>query len=151
MEQKPIALAADHGGYLLKEAAMKHFDELGIPYTDYGCNGPASVNYPEYAEKVCTAIQNGKSDKGILFCGTGIGMSMVANKHRGIRAACCSDTFSARCTRQHNDANVLCMGGRVVGEGLALDMIDLFLNTSFEGGRHTQRLNMYPDAQDKNN
>ena len=146
MTNKPIALGADHGGYLLKEAAMKHFDKLGIAYVDYGCNGPESVNYPDYAKKVCAAIQSGESEMGLLFCGTGIGISMVANKHRGIRAACCSDTFSARATRQHNDANVLCMGDRVVGEGLALDMIDLFLNTEFEGGRHSERLALYPDA-----
>ena len=147
ISQKPIALAADHGGYLLKAAAMKHFDSLGIAYVDYGCNGPESVNYPDYAKKVCKAIQEEESDLGILFCGTGIGMSMVANKHRGIRAACCSDTFSAKLTRMHNNANILCMGGRVVGEGLALDMIDLFINTDFEGGRHALRLEMYKDIQ----
>ena len=96
----------------------------------------------DYADKVCRAIQSGKCYRGILICGTGIGMSMAANKHAGIRAACCSDTFSARMTRAHNDANILCLGGRVVGFGLAVDMVELFLNTEFEGGRHQVRVDM---------
>ena len=131
-----IALACDHGGYELKEATKKYLESKGIEYVDFGCNGE-SVNYPEYAHKLCVSIQD-----GILFCGTGIGISIAANKHKGIRAACCSDTFSARMTRMHNDANVLCMGGRVVGPGLALDMVELFLNTEFEGGRHQTRVDM---------
>ncbi len=139
---KPIALACDHGGYLLKEEIKKHLDTLGVPYEDYGTDSEASVDYPIYAKKVCEAITSGKSERGILVCGTGIGMSIAANKHKGIRAACCSDTFSARFTRMHNDANVLCLGARVLGTGLALDIVDLYLNTAFEGGRHQKRVAM---------
>lgn len=142
MEKKPIALASDHAGYPLKEELKKHFDKIGVEYVDYGTYGLESVNYPEYAHKLCVAIQTGECTLGILVCGTGIGMSMAANKHKGIRAAACSDTFSARFTRMHNDANVLCMGARVVGAGLAEDMADLFLTTEFEGGRHQKRVDM---------
>lgn len=141
MNNKVLALACDHGGYELKEAAKKHLAERGIEFIDFGCNGE-SVNYPDYAHKLCESIQKGECYRGILFCGTGIGMSMAANKHAGIRAAVCSDTFSARMTRMHNDANVLCLGGRVVGFGLGLDMIDLFIDTEFEGGRHQTRVDM---------
>lgn len=141
MSNKVLALACDHGGYELKEAAKKHLEERGIEFIDFGCNGE-SVNYPDYAHKLCESIQKGECYRGILFCGTGIGMSMAANKHAGIRAAVCSDTFSARMTRMHNDANVLCLGGRVVGFGLGLDMIDLFIDTEFEGGRHQTRVDM---------
>ena len=136
----PVALASDHAGYALKEELKKHFDEKGVRYTDCGTNGTASVDYPEFAHRLCAAIAEGKSDLGILVCGTGIGMSMAANKHPGIRAACVSDTFSARMTRMHNDANVLCMGARVVGSGLAMKIVDVFLETPFEGGRHARRV-----------
>ena len=138
----PVALASDHAGYALKEELKKHFDEKGVRYTDCGTNGTASVDYPEFAHRLCAAIAEGKSDLGILVCGTGIGMSMAANKHPGIRAACVSDTFSARMTRMHNDANVLCMGARVVGAGLACDIADIFLETAYEGGRHQRRVDM---------
>ncbi len=137
-----IALAADHGGYELKNAIKRHLEEKGIVCRDFGTNSSASVNYPDYAHPLCEAVASGECRLGILVCGTGIGMSMAANKHRGIRAACCSDTYSARLTREHNDANVLCLGGRVVGEGLALDMTDLFLSTPFAGGRHQARVDM---------
>lgn len=140
--EKIIALACDHAGYPLKEELKKHFDETNVKYIDYGCHGLESVNYPEYATKLCNAITSGECTLGILVCGTGIGMSMAANKHKGIRAACCSDTFSARMTRMHNDANVLCMGARVVGAGLAFDLADLFVNTEYEGGRHQKRVDM---------
>ena len=113
-----------------------------MTYLDFGTNSAASVDYPVYADKVCRAIQEGKATLGILLCGTGIGMSIAANKHRGIRAACCSDTFSARLTRNHNDANVLCMGARVVGAGLAMDIADQFLDAEYEGGRHEKRVAM---------
>lgn len=141
MENKKmtVALACDHGGYELKKAAMAYLDGKNIAYIDLGCDGE-SVDYPEYAHKLCEKIGDGTCAMGILFCGTGIGMSMAANKHRGIRAACCSDTFSAHATRCHNDANVLCLGGRVVGTGLALDIIEQFLFTEFEGGRHVRRV-----------
>lgn len=141
MEKKILAIGCDHGGYELKEAIKTYLTANNIEFTDFGCDGE-SVNYPDYADKVCRAIQSGKCYRGILVCGTGIGMSMAANKHKGIRAACCSDTFSARMTRAHNDANVLCLGGRVVGFGLAIDMVELFLKTEFEGGRHQVRVDM---------
>lgn len=141
MEKKVIAIACDHGGYELKETIKAHLASKDIAFVDFGCDGE-SVNYPDYAHRLCEAIQSGACYRGILVCGTGIGMSMAANKHKGIRAACCSDTFSARMTRLHNDANVLCLGGRVVGFGLALDMVELFINTEFEGGRHQTRVDM---------
>lgn len=139
---RKIAIGCDHGAYLLKENVKKHLDSLGIKYEDFGTYGPESVNYPVYAHKVCEAIQKGEADLGILLCSTGIGMSMAANKHRGIRAALCCDTYSARFTRMHNDANVICMGANVVGGGLALDIIDTFLSNEFEGGRHKTRVDM---------
>ncbi len=148
MEKKILAIGCDHGGYELKEAIKSYLTANNIEFKDFGCDGE-SVNYPDYADKVCRAIQNGKCYRGILVCGTGIGMSMAANKHKGIRAACCSDTFSARMTRAHNDANVLCLGGRVVGFGLAIDIVELFLKTEFEGGRHQVRVDMLTALENK--
>ena len=144
-----IALACDHGGYELKEATKKYLESKGIEYIDFGCNGE-SVNYPEYAHKLCVSIQDGTCYRGILFCGTGIGISIAANKHKGIRAACCSDTFSARMTRMHNDANVICMGARVIGSALAIDILDAFLGADFEGGRHAVRVGMISDIEEEN-
>lgn len=141
MEKKILAIGCDHGGYELKETIKAYLKSKEIEFIDFGCDGE-SVNYPDYAHKVCTAIQSGECYRGILICGTGIGMSMAANKHVGIRAAACSDTYSARLTRAHNDANVLCLGGRVLGFGLAIDLVELFLNTEFEGGRHQTRVDM---------
>lgn len=138
----PIVIASDHAGFALKEQVKKYLDEKNIAYIDLGTNSAESVDYPEYAHKLCTAIQEGKAEKGILVCGTGIGMSMVANKHKGIRAACVSDTFSAKATRQHNDANVLCFGERVVGAGLAFELVNAFLTTEYEGGRHQRRVDL---------
>ena len=136
-----IAIGSDHGGYLLKEQIRKHLDTLGLPYTDCGTFSEDSCDYPDYARKVCEAVLSGACEKGLLFCGTGVGVSIAANKFRGIRAACCSDTFSAKYTRLHNDANVLCLGGRVVGPGLAEELVDVFLNTPYSGGeRHDRRL-----------
>ena len=146
--EKVIVLASDHAGFPLKEEIKAHFEKEGVKFIDLGTDSTASVNYPDYAVKLCESIQQGKADLGILVCGTGIGMSMAANKCRGIRAACCSDTFSARMTRMHNNANVLCMGARVVGAGLGIDMADLFINTEFEGGRHNARVEML-NALDK--
>ena len=148
MEKKILAIGCDHGGYELKEFIKDMLDAKNVEYKDFGCDGEP-VNYPDYADKVCRAIQSGECYRGILVCGTGIGMSMAANKHAGIRAACCSDEYSAKMTRQHNDANVLCLGGRVVGFGLAADMVHIFLNTEFEGGRHLTRVNML-NALDNN-
>jgi ribose 5-phosphate isomerase B len=138
----PIVIASDHAGFSLKEQVKKHLEEKGIEYKDLGTNSAESVDYPEYASKLCKEIQEGRSDLGILVCGTGIGMSMVANKHKGIRAACVSDVFSAKATRMHNDANVLCFGERVVGAGLAFELVDAFLATEYEGGRHQRRVDM---------
>ena len=138
----PIVIASDHAGFSLKEQVKKHLEEKGIEYIDLGTDSAESVAYPEYAAKLCHTIQDGKSNMGILVCGTGIGMSMAANKHKGIRAACVSDTFSAKATRMHNDANVLCFGERVVGAGLAFELVDAFLGTEYEGGRHQVRVDM---------
>lgn len=137
---KPIALAADHGGYELKEAIKAHLDELGVAYTDFGTDSTASVDYPDFAAKGCKAVQDGSCALVILCCGTGVGMSMCANKMKGIRACCCSDTFSAEFTRRHNNANALCLGGRVVGAGLGCQIVNAFLNAEFEGGRHQMRI-----------
>ena len=140
--EKILAIACDHGGFELKKEIIAHLASKGIAYRDFGCDSTASVNYPDYAKKLCAAIQSGECYRGILVCGTGIGMSIAANKHRGIRAACASDAFSVKYTRLHNDANVLCLGGRVVGPGLALELCDIFLETEFEGGRHQTRVDM---------
>ena len=137
-----IALGSDHGGFLYKEELKKHLDEKGIEYIDFGTDSTASCDYPVYAEKVCRAIQSGECEKGILICGTGIGMSICANKFKGIRAACCGAHFSAEFTRKHNDSNVLCMGARTIGAGVALQLADIFLSTEFEGGRHQNRVDM---------
>jgi len=135
-----IALGADHGGFALKEEIKQHLDDLGIPYKDFGTYSPESIDYAKIAYKTCQSVVSGECEKAILCCGTGIGISMAANKVKGIRAACCSDYFSAKYTRLHNDANALCMGGRVLGVGLALELVDVFLTTEFEGGRHQRRV-----------
>ena len=147
---KKIVIGCDHGGLELKNDIIKHLESRGFEVTDVGTYTSASCNYPDYARALCEKIQNGEFELGILVCGTGIGMSMAANKHNGIRAACCSDTFSARMTRMHNNANVLCLGGRVVGAGLAIDMVDLFVDTEFEGGRHQARVDMIADIEKDN-
>ena len=143
-----IALGADHGGFELKEEIKKYLDEKGIKYIDCGTFSTDSCDYPVIAKNTCEHIVSGECEKGILCCGTGIGISMAANKVKGIRAACCSDYFSAKYTRLHNDANVLCMGGRVVGAGLGIELVDVFLNTEFEGGeRHNRRIGLLMDIE----
>lgn len=144
---KKIILGADHGGYELKNIIKSHLESKGFDVIDVGTNDAHSCDYPVFASKLCKKIQSGDSELGILVCGTGIGMSMAANKHRGIRAACCSDTFSARLTRLHNDANVLCIGARVVGAGLAIDLVEAFINAEFEGDRHIKRLSLIEDIE----
>jgi len=144
-----IAIGSDHGGYMLKEELKKHLEKNGVAFKDFGTDSEASCDYPVYAEKVCRAIQSGECEKGILICGTGIGMSMCANKFKGIRAAHCSDHFSAEFTRKHNDANVLCMGARTIGPGVALQLADIFLSTEFEGGRHERRVAMMMECEGK--
>lgn len=141
--KRNIYIGADSAGFLLKEEVKSHLEKLGYSVTDCGTDSEASCHYPEFAAKVCQGVQGAlDSSFGILICGTGIGMSMCANKHKGIRAALCSDTYSARMTRCHNDANVLCMGARVIGSCLALDIVDSFLGAEFEGGRHATRVEM---------
>ena len=135
-----IAIGCDHGGFVLKESIISQLKEKGIEILDVGSFDGGPVDYPDIAKKVCAAIQEGKAEKGILVCGTGIGMSIAANKHKGIRAAVCSEHFSARYTRLHNDTNVLCLGARVIGPGLASELVDIFLKTPFEGGRHQTRV-----------
>ena len=138
-----IAIGSDHGGFELKKKLMEHLSERGLEYKDFGTYSSASCDYPVYAKAVANAVASGECDRGIIICGTGIGVSITANKVRGIRAALCGDCFSAEATRQHNDANVLCMGARVVGEGLALKIADTFLDTPFSNDeRHIRRISM---------
>ncbi len=144
MTKRTIYIGADSAGYEMKQGLLAALREEGYTVVDCGTDSSASCHYPLYAQAVCREVQKAPQERfGILICGTGIGMSMAANKHRGIRAAVCGDTFSARFTRLHNDANVLCMGARVIGPGLAKDITDLFLTTAFEsGGRHEERVGM---------
>ncbi len=142
-----LAIGCDHGGIDLKVEIVKHLEERGIELVDFGITEYKSVNYPEIALPVAKAVASGQCDRGILVCGTGIGMSMAANKVKGIRAAVCSDHFSAKFTRLHNDANILCLGGRVIGPGVANEMVDLFIDTEYEGGRHATRVQMIADIE----
>lgn len=137
-----LALAADHGAYELKESIKKHLDEKGIEYTDHGCYSKESVDYPIFAYKAASAVARGEADYGILCCTTGLGVSMAANKIKGIRAAVCTNEMLAKMTRSHNNANVICMGQNVVSQELANKMIDIFLSTEYEGGRHQRRLDL---------
>ena len=143
-----VALGCDHGGYALKQEIVAYLERKGIAYRDYGCYDTSSVDYPVYARKVAKAIQTGECEKGILVCGTGIGISIAANKCKGIRCALCSDCFSAEATRLHNDTNVIALGGRVVGPELAVKIVDIFLHTEFSGDeRHARRIRML-EAED---
>ena len=136
-----IALGCDHGGYPLKKEVIRYLEEHHIEYKDFGCYDTTAVDYPEYAKKVAHSVADGECEKGILICGTGIGISIAANKVKGIRAALCHDCFSARATREHNDANILAMGARVIGPGLALQIVDIFLNTElYNEERHVKRI-----------
>lgn len=135
-----IALGSDHGGFALKEAVRLHLEERGISYKDFGSYNEDSCDYPDQAIEPCKAVLAGECTHALLFCGTGVGISIAANKISGIRACCCSDPFSARHSRLHNDANALCLGGRVVGHGLGIDLVDAFLDNEFEGDRHARRV-----------
>ena len=137
-----IALGCDHGGLEIKNAIIEELKKNGVEYIDLGTNTTDSVDYPVYAKAVCAEIVSGRCEKGILCCGTGIGMSIAANKVRGIRAAVLSDAFSAEMTRKHNNSNVLCLGGRVIDSAKAVELANIFLNTEFEGGRHEKRVAM---------
>jgi ribose 5-phosphate isomerase B len=136
-----IAICSDHGGYALKKALMSHLSERGLEYKDFGAYSEASCDYPVYAKAVAHAVADGECECGILICGTGIGMSMAANKVKGIRAALCGDVCSAAMSREHNNANVICLGERVLGAGLAARILDAWLDTEFAGGRHERRVN----------
>lgn len=141
-----IGIGSDHGGYDLKLEVIKYLEEQGIAYKDFGCMDKQSCDYPVYGKAVAQAVAEGECDKGIVICTTGIGISMAANKVPGIRCALCADTFSAKLTREHNDANVLALGGSIIGVGLALSIVDTFLHTDFSGGeRHQRRVNMVND------
>lgn len=142
-----IALACDHGGYVLKEEIKKYLTERQIAFLEFGSQTGEACDYPIVARDACEAVTSGKCEKAILCCGTGIGMSIAANKVNGIRAACCSDYFSAKFTRLHNDANALCLGGRVLGAGLAIELVEIFLTTEFEGGRHARRVSQISELE----
>ncbi len=141
-----IALGCDHGGYKLKQAVIKYLEENNIEYKDFGTYSEEACDYPIYGRLAANAVADGECDKGIIICGTGIGISITANKIKGIRAALCHDVFSAKATREHNNANMLAMGARVIGEGLAIEIVKAFLGTEFSNDeRHIRRINMIED------
>ena len=145
-----IALGSDHGGYQLKENIKEYLKELNVKYIDFGCESEKPVDYPDIGLKVAIEVKNGKCDRGILICGTGVGMSVVANKVKGIRASLCHDIFSARNAREHNDANILTLGARVIGVGLAKEIVKIWLDTKFsQEERHINRLNKIKQEEDK--
>ncbi len=145
-----IAIGSDHGGYALKVHVIKYLQEKGLEYKDYGCFDTSSVDYPDFALPVAEAVASGEAEKGIIICGTGIGVSIVANKVKGVRAALCSDCFSAQATREHNDSNVLTFGERVLGPGLALKIVDIWLNTPFsQDPRHIRRIDKISAVEEK--
>ena len=148
---KKIVIGCDHAGFNIKNAVKAHIEKKGYEVVDVGTYSSDSCHYPVYASAACEKILSGECELGILICGTGLGMSIAAHKHNGIRAACCSDVFSARLTREHNDANVLCFGQRVVGIGLALDLVDAFLDAEYSNeGNHPIRVAMLTDIENKN-
>jgi len=142
-----VAIGSDHGGFELKQAIVAHLQERGMQFKDFGVFCNESADYPDIAVKVAEAVANGEFDKGLLFCGTGVGISIAANKVEGIRAANCHDVFSAQMSREHNDANILAMGGRVIGAGLAAMIVDVWLATEFSGGRHGRRIGKIADYE----
>jgi ribose 5-phosphate isomerase B len=142
-----IAIGSDHGGIHLKGEILQYLVDLGIEHTDFGTYSDQSCDYPDFVIPVTESVVRGEFDRGILICGTGIGMSIAANKVHGIRAALCHDCFSAKATREHNDSNVLCMGERVIGRGLALEIVKIWLETAFTGGRHQQRINKISEIE----
>ncbi|OGO81122.1 MAG: ribose 5-phosphate isomerase B [Clostridiales bacterium GWC2_40_7] len=145
-----IAIGSDHGGYDLKMEIISYLNSQGLECKDFGsCNGKESVDYPDYGKTVAEAVSSGEFEKGIIICGTGLGISITANKVPGIRAALCTDSYMARMSREHNDANVLALGGRVVGPGLALDIVETWLNTPFAGGRHKTRVDKISAVETK--
>ncbi|WP_409296090.1 ribose 5-phosphate isomerase B [Peribacillus sp. SCS-26] len=145
-----VAIASDHGGLVIREEIKKLLIDMEIPFEDFGCECADSVDYPDYALPVAEKVASGEYDRGILICGTGIGMSIAANKVKGIRCALVHDTFSARATREHNDSNILAMGERVIGPGLALDIAKIWLSTEYQGGRHENRVGKIKEYENKN-
>ncbi len=145
-----IALANDHSGLALKAEIKKLLDQRGLEYKDFGTNTEASVDYPIYGEAVGKAVVSGECDRGIIICGTGIGISIAANKVPGVRAALCTDCFMAEMTRRHNNANILALGARVLGVGTALKIVETFLDTEFEGGRHERRVDIISAIEERN-
>jgi len=146
-----IAIGSDHGGYILKEEIKKWLEEKGCECRDFGTDSADSCDYPDIAVEVAKAVASGRYERGILVCGTGIGVSIAANKIPGIRAALCHDTFSARASREHNDANILTLGERVIGRGLALEVVEVWLGGRFAGGRHQKRLDKIAALEKENN
>lgn len=142
-----VVLGSDHGGFELKELIKAHLTKKGYSVTDIGADSMDSVDYPDFGERAGKMVAAGEADRGIIICGTGIGISMAANKVKGIRCALCTNEYMARMARQHNDANMLSLGGRVVGTGLALDIVDVWMNTEFDGGRHGIRVNKIMDIE----
>lgn len=144
-----IAIGCDHAGVEMKKEVIKALTEKGFELTDMGTDGEP-CDYPDVAKAVCSIVTSGKCEKGILICGTGIGMSIAANKVKGIRAALCSDSFSTKFTRLHNDSNIMCMGARTIGNGLACELAEIFVTTGFEGGRHQRRIDLITDIENNN-
>ena len=144
-----IAIGSDHGGFALKQEILRHLEAAGYSVKDFGTYSADSCDYPVYGEAVARAVASGECERGILICGTGIGISISANKVRGIRAALCGDCYSAEMTRRHNDANILALGARVLGPGLALKIVDTFLTTEFEGGRHARRIALISEIENR--
>ena len=143
-----LAIGSDHGGYALKQEIMEHLHSRGVKFKDYGTFSAESCDYPQFGAAVDRAVADGECQMGIIICGTGIGISISANKIRGVRAALCTDCFMAEMARRHNDANVLALGARVVGSGLALKIVDTFLDSSFDGGRHERRVRQMMNLED---
>ncbi len=143
-----LAIGCDHGGFALKEAIRGHLEQQAVDYEDFGCYNTDSVDYAPIAAKVAHAVAEGKADYGVLICTTGIGISMAANKVKGIRAAVCTNNYSAEMTRRHNNANVLCMGGKMVDEATAMELVDIFIRTPFEGGRHQRRVDQITQIEE---
>lgn len=146
---KRIWIGNDHGGYLLKQAVMEHLEARGIPFENIGSDTTEVVRYPLYAKKIAHAISERRIERGILICSTGIGMSIIANRYPGVRASLCTSTYMGRLTRAHNDSNLLCLGGRITGDLEALDILDAWLDTAFEGGRHCISLDLIKDAENE--
>ena len=145
-----LAIGSDHGGYALKQAIMKHLDARGLAYKDYGTYSEDRCNYPVFGKKVADAVASGECEQGVLVCGTGVGISLAANKVKGIRAGVCSDATTARLIKQHNNANIVAFGARIVGEELAYDIVDAFLHAEFLGGRHAERVALIEQIEEEN-